>query len=468
LVGIADHGLPVRSVNPAKWVGRLGGSPSGAHAALKARFARGAAGAFSIKIAGTAISFLAQLVLARVLGVESYGVYAYVLAWTTLLALLATLGFQQGLLRFVSAYVAQEKWGLARGVARYAQTRAVMAGAAVTAVGTALIVGFEDHLPTELENAWLFGLIMVPVLALLHVRASLLRAFGKVLAALAPNLLWRHMFVLIGVGTLGIIHPGDVRAPLAMAVMLGGTVVSLAIASWLLRGARPEAMASIPVAEERPVWLSATRFMLLIAAAQVLMERADVLLLGWFAGTTEAGIYSIAHRIAMLVTFVLTAVNIIFAPTAAALYAQGDRSGLQTLVTMTAWWITGSALAIALPFLVLTGFWLGLFGDAFVAGSSALRILIVGQLISAMAGSVGYLMMMTGQERQAALIILGATAANLVLNLLLIPLFGMEGAAIANAATLAAWNVAMAIFIWRKLDVVPSILGSLRGAPAMQ
>jgi O-antigen/teichoic acid export membrane protein len=161
------------------------------------------------------------------------------------------------------------------------------------------------------------------------VRGSLLRAFGKVLAALAPNLLIRHLFVLIGIGTLGIVHAGDVRAPMAMAVVLGGTILSLAIASWSLRGARPGALAGAPIAEERALWLSATRFMLLMATTQLLLERTDVLLLGWFAGTTAVGIYSIGYRIAALVTFVLTAVNIIFAPAIAALYAQGDRSGLQ-------------------------------------------------------------------------------------------------------------------------------------------
>jgi O-antigen/teichoic acid export membrane protein len=433
-----------------------------------ARVARGAAGAFSIKIFGTAASFLAQLVLARVLGVESYGVYAYVLAWTTLLALLATLGFQQGLLRFAAAYLAQEKWGLLRGVVRYAETRVAVAGVAVAAVGTALIVGLEDHLPTDLGNAFLIGLIMAPVLALLQVRGSLLRAFGKVLAALAPNLLFRHLFVLIGVGTLGIVHAGHVRAPMAMAVMLTGTVLSLVIASWSLRGARPGELAGAAIAEERAVWLPATRFMLLMAGGQLLLERTDVLLLGWFAGTTAAGIYSIAYRIAVLVTFVLNAVNIIFAPTIAALYVQGDRSGLQALATMTAWWATLSALAIALPLLVLSEFWLGLFGEAFVAGSSALRILLIGQVVSAMAGSVGYLMMMTGHERQAAFIILGATACNILLNLLLIPPFGMQGAAVASAVTVIAWNVAMAVFLWRKLGIVPSILGSLRGTTAAQ
>jgi O-antigen/teichoic acid export membrane protein len=105
---------------------------------------------------------------------------------------------------------------------------------------------------------------------------------------------------------------------------------------------------------------------------------------------------------------------------------------------MTAWWTTLSALVIALPLLLLAEFVLRLFEDAFVAGSSALRILLVGQVVSAMAGSVGYIMMMTGHERQAAFVTLGATAGNILLNLMLIPPFGMEGAAVARAVTLIA------------------------------
>jgi O-antigen/teichoic acid export membrane protein len=458
----------VRLVNPANWGSRVRGSPSQAHSALRAQFARGAAGAFSLKVVGTGASLLAQLVLARALGAESYGVYAYVLAWIMLLALLATLGFQQGLLRFAAAYLAQERWALLHGVVRYAQTRVAIAGVAVAAAGTALIVGFQRHLPTELGDAFLIGLIVVPVLALLQVCSSLLRAYGKVLAAIAPNLLLRHLFVLVGIAPLAVIQAGNVGAPAAMAVTLAAMVLTLAIAGWWLRRARPGEMAGAPIAEERALWLSATRFMLLIAVAQALMERADILLLGWLAGTTEAGIYSVAHRIALLVTFVLTSVNIIFAPTIAALYAQEDRAGLQSLVTTTAWWTTLSSLAIALPLLVLAEFVLGLFGGAFVAGSSALRILLLGQAVSAMAGSVGYLMIMTGQERQATYIILSATASNILLNLLLIPPFGIQGAAIANAITLIAWNVAMAVFTWRKLRIVPSVLGSLRGTTAAQ
>jgi O-antigen/teichoic acid export membrane protein len=460
--GPADSDPLERPVNPSRTCIRPRSPASQLEPGLKARLARGSAGAFTINLVGTGVAFLAQLVLARVLGAESYGIYAYVSAWVAVLGLLATLGFQTGILRFASAYVAREEWGLARGVIRYAERRVVLAGLAVAAAGFVTILAYVGRLPSELAYTFLVGFAIVPALALLQVRASLLRAFGRVVAALAPNQLVRQLVILLGAGALGLALAEAVRAPLAIAVTLAATLLSLAVASFSLRRARPSAMAHAKIAEERAVWRAAAAFMLLMAGAQILMRRADVLMLGWFADTTTAGIYTVACRITELVSFALTAVNIIFAPTISALHAQGDRASLQALVTMTAWWVTVSAVAVAAPLFIFAEASLRLFGEAFVAGADALRILLLGQLINAAAGSVAHLLTMTGLERQAAFIILAATVGSIALNAVLIPAFGMEGAAITSALTTAAWNVGMAVFLWTKLGIVPSILGSVR------
>jgi O-antigen/teichoic acid export membrane protein len=130
--------------------------------------------------------------------------------------------------------------------------------------------------------------------------------------------------------------------------------------------------------------------------------------------------------------FALTAINSIFGPSIAALYARGDRSGVQTV--------------------------LSLFGDGFASGSAALRILLLGQLVNATAGSVGVMLTMTGHERQAAVVMMVAAAGQIGLSVALIPRFGVEGAAVANAVSLIGWNLALAVPTWRKLRIVPSIL----------
>jgi O-antigen/teichoic acid export membrane protein len=83
--------------------------------ALISRVARGGVTAFFIYGAGVGLTYCAQLVIARVVGVNTYGVYAYVFAWMGVLAYFSTLGFDVALLRFVAAYEAEGAWALLRG-----------------------------------------------------------------------------------------------------------------------------------------------------------------------------------------------------------------------------------------------------------------------------------------------------------------------------------------------------------------
>ena len=78
--------------------------------------ARASIAALAVFVVGAGLSYAAQLVTARVIGPDSYGVYAYVLAWVTLLGYFSTLGFHVSVLRFVPAYQAKEEWALVRGV----------------------------------------------------------------------------------------------------------------------------------------------------------------------------------------------------------------------------------------------------------------------------------------------------------------------------------------------------------------
>ncbi len=195
-----------------------------------------------------------------------------------------------------------------------------------------------------------------------------------------------------------------------------------------------------------------------MAVLRALLSRADLLILGLLADPAAVGVYAVACRIADLVVFALAAINILFAPDIAALHARGDRSGLQAMVTATAWWSTLSALVVALPLFALAGLVLSLFGDAFTSGSVALRILLLGQLVNAATGSVGAMLTMTGHERQAAVVAGSAAIGQIGLSLLLIPRFGADGAAVANALSLSLSNLAMAALVWKTLKIVPSVL----------
>lgn len=437
---------------------------------LKRRLARGSAQALAVHAIGLGLAFLAQMVLTRALGSDGYGVYAFVFAWVTVLARFSTLGFETSLLRFVSAYRAQHLDGLARGVIRYAERRVVVGGMIVALIGMAVVALGRAQMPGPLVETFIVGLMVVPVWALLRIRSSIVRALGGVVSALAPDRAVREGVLAALVGGLAFGVAWGVSAAWAMAATLVGTVIGLIAVTWSarLQFAR-EFPDDRPLESAAPEWRRTALPLLVSAGAAALMNRTAVVMTGWLIDTTHAGFLALAANIALMVSFPQVAVNAMFTPTIAALYKRGDHDTLQSIITTAAWWITMAALVTLLPMFVFAEFILSLFGADFTAAATAFRILLLGQLVNAAAGPVLQIMNMTGKERHVAAILATTTLVGIGLNAVLIMRFGLNGAALAAALTLIGWNCAMAAFIWYRLRLVPSVLGSVSwvtgGAP---
>lgn len=437
---------------------------------LKRRLARGSAQALAVHAIGLGLAFLAQMVLTRALGSDGYGVYAVVFAWVTVLARFSTLGFETSLLRFVSAYRAQHLDGLARGVIRYAEWRVVVGGMIVAVIGMAVVGLGQAQMPGPLVKTFIIGLMVVPIWALLRVRSSIVRALGGVVSALAPDRAVREGVLAALVGSAAFGLAWGVSAAWAMAATLVGTVIGLIVVTWSarLRYAR-EFPDDRPLESAAPEWRRTALPLLVSAGAAALMNRTAVVMTGWLIDTTHAGFLALAANTALMVSFPQVAVNAMFTPTIAALYKRGDHDTLQSIITTAAWWITLAALVTLLPMFVFAEFILSLFGADFTAATTAFRILLLGQLVNAAAGPVLQIMNMTGKERHVAAILATTTLVGIGLTAVLIMRFGLNGAALAAALTLITWNCAMAAFIWRRLRLVPSVLGSVTwvagGAP---
>ena len=187
-------------------------------------------------------------------------------------------------------------------------------------------------------------------------------------------------------------------------------------------------------------------------------NQTDTIMIGIIIGTEQAGVYNVASRIAGLTAFVLLAINTFLAPLISELYTKQENSELQTLVRAGARIAAVVSLLVVIGLIVLGKVLLGLFGEGFANGYSPLVILAVSQFINALAGSVGLIMIMTGYEAQATKIITGSAVLNIVLNLALIPMFGIVGAAIATTITTILWNFLMFRFVLRSLRINTSAI----------
>jgi O-antigen/teichoic acid export membrane protein len=191
---------------------------------------------------------------------------------------------------------------------------------------------------------------------------------------------------------------------------------------------------------------------------QILLKRTDIIMIGAILGSDDAGIYSAASRISNLVVFPLMAINAILAPMISELYRTGRGRELQRIIMLASRAIFVFTLVVSVILAVSSKFMLSLFGLNFTIAFVALLILLGGQVVNALAGSVGLIMTMTGHQNQAGAIIAASAAANITLNALLIPFFGLTGAAVSTAFTMALWNIAMFAFVKRRIGINSMIL----------
>ncbi len=410
-------------------------------------------GSFAVYAAGAGLSYIAQLVVARSIGPESFGIFAYVTAWVTLLAYLSTLGFHVTLLRFIPAYRATGKWQLIRGVVRFSQQRAFATGVVVALMGSAILWYFRESVRPELSSTFFIGIVSIPIISLHLVNASLVRAFGSVIKAIAPERLVRDSLVLTIVASvtwLGLVH-ADAR--MAMAAAFVSALATLAVLRVFMRHVRPPELAGTDRLFDAKDWYKPVGPLSVMTIADNVMTRVGVILLGLSGMTAEAGIFAVALSMSLLSGLPRTAVSTAFAPQVSDLHARHDQDGLQALSAKASVLSLLGTVAIGVPLMLLSGPLLRYFGKDFVSGEAVVIILVLGQIFAAACGPQQHLINMTGNERSGAMLLAVCAGLNLAVCLVTIKLFGLPGAALAMTGSLITWNIAMSVYIRRHLNL---------------
>jgi O-antigen/teichoic acid export membrane protein len=433
--------------------------------ALRDRLVTGAAGMLGLRFAFAGLSFAAAILLARLLGPEDFGAYNYAFAWILLLAVPAVLGTDQLLIRDVAGYSTKDHWGLLRGLLRRANWAVLLASLGIALLAAAVCWALSPHWSPRVVSTFWVALILLPLITLTQVRRGALQGLHRVVLGSIPERLINPALLLafLGVAYL-LLHrglfQGRLTAPLAMGLTVLATVLAFVVGTWLLHRMLPQAAKeAAPVYQEIP-WVQSALPLIFLASMGVAFSQADTLILGAIKGAGAVGIYSAADKGAELLTIFLTVQNAAFASTAASLHAAGDLKGLQRLVTRLARLTLAASLPLAVVLIAFGHWFLRFFyGPQFAQAQMALTILTLGQIVNVGMGSVGILLTMTGHERDCAVAIGAAAAANIGLNLLLVPEWGWVGAAVGNTISMILWNVWMAISLSRKVGIHSTALG---------
>jgi len=430
-----------------RFLDRLQGSGNGAI------LARGAIGSFVVKILGAAIAFGLHILLARLLGVTQYGIYIYALTWVNILVIASLLGLNTSMVRFIAAYKAQEKWGLLRGIVHRSTQFVVVFSLLIGGIGGIVVWFLRSRIGQDQAATFGVALILLPVLVLVRLREASLRALKRVVLSSLPDRIIRPLLLAAILSGLYFYLRQPLQATQAMAINLIAVFAALVIGTvWLVKELPEQARDARPIYAHRE-WLRVSLPLLLVAGMHLILKHTDIIMLGAIRGSDEAGIYSAASRISDLVVFALMAINAILAPMVSELYHTGRMEELQRIVTLAARVIFAFTLMFSIILVVFGKFALSLFGAEFVVTYVPLLILLCGQIVNALAGSVGLIMTMTDHQNQAGAIIAVSAAVNIILNALLIPLMGLRGAAISTAFTMVLWNITMLVYVHRRLGI---------------
>ncbi|MEM6715661.1 MAG: flippase [Cyanobacteria bacterium P01_C01_bin.147] len=424
---------------------------------LLTKFARGAGAALTVQLISACILYAAQVWLARWLGTSAYGVYEYATAVSIIGAFIASFGLPTVALRLVSAYRAQSDWARLGGLINGSWRQILLSSIGMAGCGTAVWAWLQT---TRDFGGYTWPLLLsiwtIPGLTLLGLQKEIIRGFQQIVLAFAPSLIGQPL-VLLGLA-VGWRSQRPLTSTVAMALSLTAILLVLALQWGWFQSRLASQIRRPPHLYETGQWWRVALPLMLMGGSFMILNHTDTLMIGLLLNAQQVGIYSAALKTAAWVPFILMAVNAMAAPLIATLYAEDDQAGLQQLVSMIARWMFYPALAMAIAIVLFSRPILQLFGTEFIAAQGALVALMLGQLVNVGAGSVGYLMTMTTYQNQAARVMAVSALVNVILNGVGIHFWGILGAAIATALSMALWNIWLYVLVVKHLGVRPSIL----------
>jgi O-antigen/teichoic acid export membrane protein len=408
---------------------------------------------------GLLLSVLLTVILARLLGPESYGIYEVSLAATGVMVLIASAGIDTTLLRFVAQYQERQEWQPMGSLLAWARRNLVKS----TLLASLLLLLGALVAPNSLSPEWRQSLYlcaaMLPCWAFNNLRQAALKGLQRVLQARLPEVLLKPLLLLGCVGLLAYFTELH-SAPQALLANFAALLLVCFLGKVLLQRALRQLPDQISSKTQQVIpkeWGSSSYWLLLVSVTFVLSTELDKILLSFVVPAIDVGIYAAAARWATIVPYAAEAANTVAAPLIAAAYASGDRKRLESLLAYSA---LVSLLFALVPIGLLLCFGqelLGMSGPEYGAAYAVLCILVLGQAAQLWFGPAIHVLMMSGQQRLACWPLVAVVLALFCIAPWSGYNFGLTGAAISVAAILCMRNA----LLWHSLRRSTGIDSSL-------
>lgn len=401
---------------------------------------------------GGVLAIVNEVICARYLGLNTYGLYAFALVLARIAEVIAAIGLPVATLHFVSVYRDQNQPRRVLGTILASLLPPFLIGGCFTALlwffAPALAVSIFDN--TKAVPYIRALAVAIPFMGLSEVLGVITRGFGHaiyyvVIRSLVPPLVFLVMLLMITV------YQYDARwipaaFSLAMMVACGvGVAAVIKVGGHHLFRQRPQPSYRELYGYSFPVLLNSLMYLVVACT--------PILLLGVMHSDKEIGIYRASMQIVIPFDMVLIAFNAAVGHLYPVLERNNRREELVKLVERITLWMSSLAFAMVLAVAVNRHDLMRLMGPEFVAGANTLALLALGHALLCCIGSAGYLLVMSGRQQYETTNAVYAAAAAIVLNVMLIPSYGSIGAAGATALACLLVSVLRVYQVKRLMDI---------------
>ena len=411
---------------------------------------RGRGLSFFLRFGGLMSGYLLTLIIANLFGADGLGDYVLSITVLRLFTLLSKLGLDTTSIKFIASFASQNKWTSIFKFRNKVVFILIISSIFFSFLLYILSQPIADLINAQVKYIKLNSFFILPMsFFMLHYQS--LRGLKRIAEFSFFYRMSQSLFTVVSVLIIYYFIQ-DNEVPIyayLVSLLIVSVLAFLSFRYNLNKKSYGKESAEMQILKYSQI-LKISIPLMFAQSVQFIMAWTDKLMLGSMTTTVDVGVYHTAFKLSMFAAVALMSVNSIASPKFAEMFAKKDFLGLKKVVHQSTKMIFWSSFPLVIVFFMFPDFLLGLFGEEFKVGVTAFIFLSCGRLISSFSGSVGNILQMTGNQNIYAIILLIGAILNVVLNLILIPLYGINGAAIASMSSLIVWNLSMVLVVKQK------------------
>lgn len=404
--------------------------------------------------------FVITLLITRTVGPELYGLLVLAMGMTTFLESVSHFGFETTMVKYTAQYMAQKNVSTVRAIVNF--------GLKVTLILSLVLASISFLFADQIAVLVFNKANLAPVLRVMLVGVPFMSVVAIFLSALQGAKLLKYRILI-----QQFMMPMFRFIVVAVALSLGFKIVGVAWA-WVLTAVFGAALAT--VIQSKKIGLSfksdstmdkkeLLSFSVLLLASQILYQNINglgTLIIGIFLTADQVGIYGVAMRTVPFMLIPFVSFSAIFSPFVSELFTKGRMKELENMYKTGNKWV----MTASLPLFVLIVFFseqiASFFGSGFKSSAPIMVIVLIGQMVNICTGSTGIILSMTGKAHYNLFNSASLCILNIVLTLLLVPRFGLMGAASAYSVSIVTIQLLQIAEVWRLYRMHPYRLDTFK------